>query len=431
MDSFLRIGIAAALLAYGAFAHGAEPGRADFDAGVAAYRAGDAAGALGAFERARAAGYDTPQLRFNLGLCHYRLRRYAEARAQFEALRAYPEFAGVADFHLALVAAREGDRARAESLWRSLERGPDEARAQRAGVALGRLDSAAAQAVATGYLLVAGGYDSNPALLDESVQPASGESAETDVLGAFSWPLSGGARAFTALRGAIYLKDYAEDVGQDQRGAFAGLSREFDRGGHRLSYGLDASTSTLDGERLQDVLTLQAQRTARGGTGWRFGAQASLIRAPHPYAHLEGWRARASVARGGRIGDAHARLGYELEYNDREDRTELGDFYSASPVRHRVDFVVEHAAGPHATLRWNLRYRHSRYRDPDVSPGLGTEVRRVEDLALAGLQLRRRFSHAVFGLLEFQYSDNDATPQAYAYDRHTALLGLEWVPTAR
>jgi len=425
----LHAGLAMALLALGALAYAAEPGRESFDAGVVAYRAGDVAGALAAFERARAAGYDTPQLQFNLGLCFYRLRRYGESRAQFQALRSVPGYEGVADFHLALILAREGDRARAQSLWHSLEQGADAGLAQRAGVALVRLGGLT-EPVAGAYLLLAGGYDSNPALLDESLQPPGGaESANTEAFATFNLPLGGGARAFTELTGGAYLKSYAGEAGQDQRGAFAGLARQLDDGSRLLSFGLDASTSTIDGEPFLDTYTVQAQRSPSSGVGWRLGAQASRMSAPPPYGHLEGWRARLGIARSGRVGGELVRLGYEIEYNDREDLASGAEFFSHSPLRQRADLVAEHALGARASMRWNLRYRHSRYRDPNVTAA-GTQ-RRVEDLALAGVQVRRQLQQGIFALAELQYSRNDATPEAFAYERATALLGLEWTPTAK
>lgn len=431
MRPLLRAGLAAALLALGTPAHGTDPGRDSFDAGVAAYRAGDIAGALAAFERSRASGYATPQLRFNLGLCYYRLRRYEESRAQFQALRAEPGYAGVADFHLALIAAREGDRARAAGLWRALEGGADAALAQRAGAALGRLDGGRVEPVATGYLLLAAGYDSNPALLDESLQPGgAAESTATEVFGAFNWPMGGKARQYTALRGGAYLKTYAEGSGQDQSGAFAGLARELDDGARRLSFGLDASTSTVDGERFLDVYTAQVERSPSAGSGWRLGAQASRIAAPHAYTHLEGWRARLDLVRATRTERMLARAGYEFEYNDRQDLDTGGQFFSHSPLRQRVELVLDHPFGANASLRWNLRYRDSRYRDPDrfQDGDVLREQRRVEELTLSGLQWRRRLARDTFLLIELQHARNVATPEVYDYERTTALLGLEWVP---
>lgn len=421
-------------LALAAPAWAQAPGSSEFAAGVAAYRAGDPAAALRHFERARALGDDSPQLHFNLGLTYYQLRRLPEARAQFEALRRDPGYEGIADFHLALVAARAGDRERAEAMWRALERGPDAALAQRARAALARLEAARAPFPATGYLLAGAGYDSNPALLDESVQPAgAGASAGVELFGAFGTPLSGTARAATVLRGGAYLKDYAEDNGADQRGLFAGISRERDDGTRRLGYGIEASASDYDGEPFQRMVGVQASRSPHAGSGWRLGAQLGRITAADAYAHLEGWRARAGVARLFQAGGAQARAGYDVEYNDREDLDTGNEFFSHSPLRQRLEAVVEHPAGARTSLRWTARYRDSRYRDPDRyrDGAVPREERRHERLAQAGLQLRRRLGREAFALLELQYSRNAATPAAFDYDRGVVLLGLEWVPVAR
>jgi hypothetical protein len=67
MRTLLRAGLAALLLAVGALGQAAVPGRAEIEAGVAANRAGDGAGARAALARARAARNDTPQRRLKHG----------------------------------------------------------------------------------------------------------------------------------------------------------------------------------------------------------------------------------------------------------------------------------------------------------------------------------------------------------------------------
>jgi tetratricopeptide (TPR) repeat protein len=422
------------LLLFALAAHAAEPGRESFDAGVAAYRSGDVAGALTAFEQARDAGYDTPQLRFNLGLCYYRLERYAESRAQFEALRSQPGYAGVADFHLALIAAREGNEGGARDLWRSLERGPDAALAQRASAALERLSAPESAPGATGYLLAGVGYDDNPVLLDESVQPAGGiGSAEADVFAVFTAPLGGTARAATVLHAGAWLKDYFEDNGADQRGLFVGLARETADRARRGSFGLDASASTLDGEDFLRIVSVDAMRgVALTAAGARYLAQLSRIDAAEPYGHLEGWRARLGASRAWRAGEGLLRLGYEFEANDRQDLADGNEFFSHSPLRHRFDLALERPTG-RGSWRWTLRWRESRSRDPDrYTQGMAVvEQRRTESLLQAGVQWRRAFARDLYWLLEYQYSSNDATPDAFDYTRNAGLLGLEWTPVGK
>ena len=408
------------------------PGSAELDAGVAAYEAGDYAGALQRFRQAQQQGYEGPTLHFNLGLAYYQLGRYAEARAEFERLRSDPASAGVADFHLGLIAAREGDRARAARIWQGLEHGPDAALAQRAGVALGRLDAGAAPVPSTAYMLASLGYDSNPALLDESVDLAGGgDSSETSLVGAFSLPLSENGRAATVLLGGAYLKEYSDEVGADQRGAFAGVAREGDDGARHGSWGLEASASELDGEPFLRIVSVQAQRgPASGKPGARLHAQLSRVGASAPHAHLDGWRARAGAGAAMGSGRVFTRLGYEFEANDRQDLVAGNEFFSHSPLRHRLELVVDHPAGMLGALRWNLRYRLSRYRDPDrFRQGVSLrEERRTEALLQGGLQWRRQLGAETLALLEYQHSRNAATPDVLDYDRDTVLAGLEWTP---
>lgn len=425
-------GMIAALFALGAYAQA--PASPEFDAGVVAYRAADYDAALASFLAARERGYEDPRLRFNLGLTYYQLRRLAEARAEFEALRADADYAGIADFHLALVAAREGDRARAAALWRSIEHNPDAALAQRAGAALGRLESARARPAPSGYLFAAAGHDSNPALLDDSVQPADGGASRVaEVFGAFTLPLSGTARAGTLLRAGAYARAYGDDNGADQRGFFGGLSREADDGVRRRTWNLDASISELDGAPFQRIASLQLRDgPADAQPGLKLHAQFSRIGAADPYVYLEGWRVRLGAARVLRAGRGLVRLAYEFEGNDRQDLAAGAEFFSYSPLRHRFELALEPPSRNRTAVRATLRYRDSRYRDPDrFQQGAGTvEERRVEGLAQAGMQLRRSVGRSLFGLLEYQYSRNAASIEVFDYDRHLLLAGLEWLPRA-
>src|SRR5688572_23158740 len=80
-----------------------------FDDAVAAFRAGDYDAALRSFLVARHLGLDTPGLRYNLGVTYYRLQRYAEAQAAFEALSHDPLWSALAHYNLGLVAQRMGN----------------------------------------------------------------------------------------------------------------------------------------------------------------------------------------------------------------------------------------------------------------------------------------------------------------------------------
>lgn len=383
---------------------------ASFNAGVTAYRAGDTQGALEAFEQARAAGLDSAPLRFNLGLCYYRLERHDEARVEFERLGAHPGYRHIADFHLGLVAARQGRREDAEALWLGVEQSaPQAAMRQRARIARSRL-TGAIDAVASGYLLAAIGHDSNPALLDESVQAADAASGTAELLGTLALPLSVRDDAVDWLRAGAWLRDYGDAGGLDQRGLQVAYAAERARGARRRTAALEAGLTQLDGERFTDTLGASLEsEPGPGRDGFALRAQISHVFAGPAYEPLEGWRARGEVERIGRFARARLRAGYQLELNDRQS-----DAYSAT--RHRLTATVDHAVR-RWTLRYQLRWRDSRYADA-----------RDERLLQGSVQARRPLGRELFGLGELQYSHNAATPDSYGYERAVALLGIEWVP---
>lgn len=403
---------------------------ASFDAGVAAYRRGDTEGALTAFLEARAAGLDTPQLHFNLGLAWYRLGRYTEARAAFGQLERFPEYEHLAAYHLGLVAARAGERDRAEALLRSVEqRAPQPELRERARIALGRLNAGSGP---SGYLLALAGHDSNPALLDESLQPAGGGSRGTELFAAGELPLS--RRAGISLHGGAWLRDHAEQPALDQRVLFAGLARERTLGSRRRRASLNLMASELDGEDFTRTLAAAVEgQPVAGRAGVALRGQLARIRAAEPYGYLEGWRLRAEAERSTAAGSGRLRTGLQFEFNEREDLATGAEFFSHSPLRARLALAWDRPLGGPWTLLGSLRLRYSHYREPNVFLDGGSlrEQRRTEDLLQAGLRARRRLGDSTGWVLEYQYSRSGASIDEFRYDRHLLLTGLEWLPTAK
>src|SRR5207253_10419661 len=111
--------------------------------GIAAFRAGDYAVALQLFLDARAAGLDTPGLRYDLGATYYRLGRYAEAEREVQALVPDPQWAPLADYNLGLTAQRAGRPQRAiEYFERAYRTATDPHLRRRAATALDPLPGA-------------------------------------------------------------------------------------------------------------------------------------------------------------------------------------------------------------------------------------------------------------------------------------------------
>lgn len=423
---FVRVALVAAALAATAGVC-ADDAAARFDAGVAAYRDGDTAAALSAFEQARAAGLDTPQLHFNLGLSYYRLARYAEARAAFEQLARFPEYLYVADYHLGLVAARAGQRDRAEMLLRSVEQdAPEAALRDRARIARARLDEAPG---ASGYLLALIGHDSNPALVDESLDSAGGGTRSTELFAAADLPLS--RRGDVRLAGGAWRRDHDERPELDQRVLFAELSRERADGPRRRRLSFGVTDSALDGEDFSRTLAAQVEgRPATGRAGVTLRGQLARVDAADAYAHLEGWRLRGEAERATTLGRGRLRTGMQLEFNEREDLQAGAEFFSHSPLRARLSLAWDRPLEGAWSLLGSLRLRHSHFREPNVFLDGGSlrEQRRTEDLLQAGLRARRRLGDSAGWLLEYQYSRNGASIEEFEYDRHLLLTGLEWLP---
>lgn len=108
-------------------AKAAPEGAEDFVRGVAAFNAGDAAGAAAAFEAALAKAPDAPEVRVNLALAYLRLKRTDDAVAQLEQAAAAADAPRVL-FQLggAYVEARQHDKAIA-AFERGLSKQPDPA----------------------------------------------------------------------------------------------------------------------------------------------------------------------------------------------------------------------------------------------------------------------------------------------------------------
>lgn len=84
-------------------------GKALFDQGVQASRAGDHLRAGQFFSAALLQGFDVPALHYNLGVTYYRLGNYQKSKAEFQKLLNNKKLSPVACYNLGLIAARNGE----------------------------------------------------------------------------------------------------------------------------------------------------------------------------------------------------------------------------------------------------------------------------------------------------------------------------------
>ena len=77
-------------------------------AGNAEFRSGNYSAALQAYEAARAKGYDSPLLHFNIGVAHYKLGEYEKAGDALKSAALNPDLAPLAYLNLALASRKSG-----------------------------------------------------------------------------------------------------------------------------------------------------------------------------------------------------------------------------------------------------------------------------------------------------------------------------------
>lgn len=410
----------------------APPPQPLFDAGVAQYRKAQYAAALQSFQRAEAAGMQGPNLRFNLGLAYYKLGRDAEARAQFEALRSTPDYAPMADYHLGLIAARGGDRDGALLLLRRAE--AHAATPQLRALArstIARLSNTSAQASSAIYISAGGGYDSNPVLLADDTNATNGEDGDAyaELLGVLSVPLVTGASGNLLGEGSLYAREYQDVSDFSQQAGQLGLRYQRDAGKWQMAVIGQGEASFVGGDSFQNAGSV--------GIEWlRFGSranakiqlQSSRIAGGDGYEYLDGWRHRFAAEYAPRLASGRLRLGYDLEYNDRDDLTDGTEFFSRSPLRNRVSARWSAPISDRWSLELGARYRNSRYADPDRFLDNATlrEKRRSEQLGEGMLGLRYRLGQDWSLLTQYQYQHNHSNFDSYSYERQSGLLAIEW-----
>lgn len=408
------------------------PGQDAFLEGIAAYRSGDYDAALDAFQAARAAGHQDPNLQFNLGLTHFQLGHWQAARDCFETLAARPDYATVATYHLGLLAARAGRMAEAVDHLQTTERlATHPAIRARARAALQRLqpdtDTSAPRQY---YLYLGGGHDGNPSLISDSVDPDGVTEGRhyVDAFGMVQWPLG----SQQDLRGSLFARNYPGSDRYDQLGAQVTLRWHDADGPWQGHQALGLETTQLDHRFMQYLLHIEGVRGRQLGLQrLNLRAQLSGISATGDFQLLSGWRLRTGLQVSRPLGSARGELDLSLAFNERRDLWLGPQFFSQSPVRGEVRFGLAHGTPQALSLQWTLRYRHSHYRHPNRqfdTGGLLLTERRQDDLLSAGLQLRRQLKPSVNLLADYRYDDNASTVPMFDYARSTLSVGIEWQP---
>lgn len=409
----------------------ATPGAQAFDEGVKAFRAGNYAAALESFLDARRAGLDTPGLRYNIGVTYYRLQRYPEAEREFQALASDPEWSALAHYNLGLTAQRMRREQQAfEHYERAHRTTVDRNLLMLSAAALERLDRAPLLPRKRAVLAsLAGGYDSNVTLspTGEIVGISDQSDFFVDALATASHPLNGTPTRGTHAHGALFLRKYTSLDQFDLMGLRLGLSRDADEGHWQSAVGGYLDFIYIDGDRLQQAATLdiQAARRLDAGRDVRGRYQLGRINGGGGFEYLDGWQHRLSVDAGFALAPVALRVGYQLEYNDSKDLQQGSEFLSYSPTRHSLFAGVTWPTVGGWQTDARGEYRVSRYNDPHRLDGGTRVVTREDDRYGIDLRASRRLTAQRRVFIEYSYYRNNSNLDAYDYNRHQVLAGIE------
>ena len=409
------------LLASGASA-GQGSADAAYRAGIAAARDSDYARALRHFQDARDHGKDSATLYFNIGVARYRLGRYPAAREAFLTSADSAPLRAISLYNLGLVARAEGRPAAARSRVREAY---DTARTDKlrdlAAAALGGAPRSHAL-----YVEGFAGYDSNPRLGGDEGGEVLGTGREGDaVAGVFAagqYLLAGDWDDGLRLRGHLYTESHPDLDSEDITSLLAGLGVYRARG---WRYRIEAGHIRLGDDTLQDSIGVRVGRRYRLGDGPRLtmALEGERIAGGDRYAYLDGWRVGSRAGLRGDAGPWSWSLRYRLEYNDRDDLSSAGDFFSVSPWRHEVGAGVRRPLGGGFEGRAGVAFRASLYPDPEVRDDAVLDEREDGRVELR-LGLSRPLTERWTARLEATHWDNDSNFDRYDYERTDVRLSL-------
>lgn len=408
----------------------------DYRAGLRAFKAGDYRLALKSFETSADAGMRTPTLDYNLGVVHYKLGNLTQARESFARLTDDSDWGAIAQYNLGLIAEKRGDERSAAHHYRFAVAETNSEKVRRlANAKLGQqidvYSSLAAQSRWNLYASVGTGFDDNVTLTDVTTIDVASEQEDyfVETVGVASRYFAGDVRNGWRLDLGGYYRANADlddfDVGSGVAGAT--YNRALER--WHLQAGVRTNVQTVGSEHFTTGagIRLSAYRSL-GKMGLRVTEELNHIDGAGDYKYLTGMQNRARIELSRQLDQLRWGVAYEYETNDRDDLTFVDEFFSYSPSMHRAVAEVHYAFSDRLSGELQFDVRSSSYDDENVEVSLdGTveQAERDETRFGATARLARRFSDTwqLFG--EYQYTDNDANFDRYAYSSNRYLLGIE------
>jgi tetratricopeptide (TPR) repeat protein len=426
-----------------------------FDRGVSAAQRQQYPEALSALLKAKAAGLETPDLDYNLGVVYYQLARYDEAVRRFQLLINIPEYTAIAYYNLGLIALKRDDRQAAlENFSTASTLAVDENLKNLSQRALQRLneDPVEKKSLFTGwggFVSFNGGYDDNVSLIDEDTGQAAGiADYHAELFASTGAMLLGSDASGLHMDANVNVLKQQKEHDYDYSQWHVALAHEglFSRWETRARAAIDRTQfGNVDFQQLLS-LELNGKRDLSAKSGFELRYKYADIADKSPdgaYDYLTGNRHQLRL----RFLDSRKGVGlkysYEVQINDRNDfsfqstnasneTTSITRSYS--PIRHSVQVSADVPWSKSLTINLEAQYRYSDYIDPDTNTMVDGTGDIISATSLIRKDHRYRFnigmaynitpSWELFA--DYGHTKNDSNRPGSDYQRTLMRAGVTW-----
>lgn len=409
-----------------------------FKAGIEASAQGNDASALRLFKQAKKAGLNTAALKYNTAVTYYKLKQYESARKLFLELTDVPTFEQLGYFNLGLIANKQKDERAAIRWFQRAYRDVSSKKIQRlAGVALKRLGVSAQKTrrfdpAWAGFVSSSLAHDSNVALVNDSLLGVANQSdTVVGVSAAAGHWLKGSMNNGVRMTLGASLQRYSK-LNQNDYSQLTARVLRYDRLAEwRIRIGGSWDEIYFNGSEYQRIVGagVQGRKSLSEKNQLQLRFKLNRIQATNAaFDYLDGWRYQLRAGLQQRYGEDRVRYYYQLELNDRQDRSvgTVDPFISYSPTRHTLRATGWWALGNKWRTRLDARYRYARYNDPNELAG-SVFVRREDNQIRLSAQLSRKFARRWEVDAQYIFTNNDSNIARKKYNRSVIKAGVSWL----
>lgn len=395
--------------------------------GVRAFNGGNFSAAADFFQRARAAGVNTPALFYNLGASLYKLGKYADAERAFRLCANDPTWASLAHYNIGLTAYRRGDHklaaANFERAWRIGDN--REVRAL-ALTMLDRLNPAIGTRI-RGTVDVSIGHNDNVTLATNDRVLDTTEEADWFVdLFAFATGQWGTRSDAPYWNVSFYNINYVDLSDNNTSELALGTGKSATFGTWDIDVNAGYQYVSLHGHALEHNASVRVEgaRAITGGPELHISAKLSAIDTfDEDFDYLDGSRGEIEVWLSHQVGDGSIDWGTAFENDDRRDIDTGAEFLSYSAKRYGLWAWGSWPAGDRWRIESTLKYSLSRYADPERRGGIEMDKREDGEFEV-GARLRYRLSPVWSMAGEYSLTDNNSNFSEFAYRQRVLWLGV-------